>query len=183
MAAIDFSQQRQGTFDFLSRQRVRQHQVHHGFDVRATRQIRNRGVADRLVWDGYDVALGIAHPRAAQPDVLHHALNAVQFDLIANPEWFVGKYRYRPEQVGQSILRGQPDRQCADRKRGDCRGDIDADVLGRHHNRHYNDERVQTLAQYGEELIVELPIRFEGRVGAPEVEQEVDDLDGQISQR
>ena len=113
MAAIDLSEQREGTFDFLGRQSVRQHQVHDGFDVRATRQVRDRGVADRLVRDGHDVALGITHPRAAQADVLHHALNAVQFDLIADPEWFIGKYGDGPEQVRQSILRCQPDRQRA----------------------------------------------------------------------
>src|ERR1044071_6458784 len=148
MTAIDFSQQCQGMFDFLGGQGVRQHQVHNRLNVGSACQVCNRGVANGLVRNSHHLAFSISYPRAAQAYVLHHSFNTVQFDLVADPKWFVSKHRHGPEKIGQRVLRRQANCQCANGKRSNCCSDVDADVLRGHHYRNNDDKSVQALAQY-----------------------------------
>ena len=52
-----------------------------------------------------------------------------------------------------------------------------------HENRHDHDERIDALANHGEELVVEFAIRLVRDALPPQIKKRIDDFDSQVSQR
>ena len=142
----------------------------------ARRDVGDERAGERLVGDADQRRVVLADPRRAEADLLDHARDPLDLDLVADLERGVGEEDDRAEKVGHRVLGGEREREAADPEPGQRPEHVDAHVADDEHAADDGEEHLERLAQERDRLVVDAGL---GRVREPVGDrgQHVDDAE------
>ncbi len=109
------------------------------------RQVAHAG--HRAMGDVPERALPVAQPGTAQRDAVDHAGGEPEVDAVADAVLVLGEHEEPGDEVAHERLRAEGQRAADDRRRGDERADVDADLADDRDDRRGPDEADQRRSQ------------------------------------
>ena len=175
VGAEDGSQQLRGAIHPLGRGIIGQSVVEHGADEGAGGHIDHRVVAHRLVRQGDQESIGVAHLSRPEPHGFDHPIDIrTHLDTVAHLERLVDEHRHGTEEIGHRILCGQTEGQSEHRHRSEDRRDVDPEVAQQRQRGDQDQPRLEQLADEHHELLVERHIAPMARLMSPGRHRQID---------
>ena len=176
VGAEDGSQQLRGAIHPLGRGIIGQSVVEYGADEGAGGHIDHRVVAHRLVRQGDQESIGVAHLSRPEPHGFDHPIDIrTHLDAVAHLERLVDEHRHGTEEIGHRILCGQTEGQSEHRHRSEDRRDVDPEVAQQRQRGDQDQPGLEQLADEHHELLVERHVAPMARLMSPGRHRQIDD--------